>query len=88
MAFLISRPTRDRAPSSDMKSKAPLKPSSPAVMPITARGTVSQMMSGWRTLPKSRMLVRIISRNPVGRALPSAVWARVESSYSPPQDRL
>ncbi len=71
-----------------MKSKAPFDASRPAVMPTIASGTVSQMISGWRILPNSRMLVRIISRKPTGSDGPSPDWACLESSYSPPQDRL
>ena len=51
-----------------MKSNGMSNASRPAVMPMVASGTVSQMISGWRTVPNSSTLTTIIIRNPTGSA--------------------
>ena len=57
--------------------------SRPAVTPIRASGTVSQMTAGWRRSLKSAITISTIAARNIGTLAAMPAWARDESRYSP-----
>ena len=84
MAFLMSIPARLMKPSSAMKPNGCPVASNPHVTPITASGTHSQIISGWRNALKSMITVRTINIRKRGIVELRPACASPELSYSPP----
>ncbi len=85
MPFLISIPDRLSSPSSAVKVNGRPVPSSPSTTPLTAIGTSSQMISGWRSALNSRIEISTMISRLTGSCRPRLWFASAEFSCSPPQ---
>ena len=84
MAFLTSRPDSDRSPSNAVNSSAVPVTRSPATTPTSAKGTTSQIASGWRSaLNSTTTTTSTIARKPSGRAFARLAFASALSPCSP-----